>query len=445
MRKYDKYINPGLEWINSIPSHWSSMPLKRYGRFNKGLTFTKADLVEEGHPVVSYGQVHSKNNNGTHLNDELIRFVPDKFVSNSNNSVVKKGDFIFADTSEDLDGSGNVAYIDKETEIYGGYHTVLFQTKNNDNRYLAYLFTTDCWRSQVRSRVSGIKVFSITQSILSMTSIILPPEKEQKEMADYLDKKTAQIDNIIKAREKKIQLLEELKTSIISKAVTKGINNNVETKNSGAAWIGKIPVHWEMCKTLYTLAMPITDGPHETPKLYEDGIPFISAEAVSSGEIRFDLKRGYISQDYYEECCKKYIPQLYDIYMIKSGATTGRIAMVKTNEIFTIWSPLAVFRSNEKIIKHDFLFYVLKSDYYQRQVELNWSFGTQQNIGMRTLERIKLALPPIKEQEEIIEHIFERTAIVESSIKKAKQEIELLKEYRASLITEVVTGKRKVI
>ena len=204
MRQYDKYINPGLEWISRIPSHWSSMPLKRYGRFNKGLTFTKADLVEDGHPVVSYGQVHSKNNNGTHLNDELIRFVPERFIENSYNSFVRKGDFIFADTSEDLEGSGNVVYNDKDMLIYGGYHTVLFQTKNDDNRYLAYLFSTDCWRSQVRSRVSGIKVFSITQGILSMTNIILPPEDEQKVIADYLDEKTAKIDNIIRARKKKI-------------------------------------------------------------------------------------------------------------------------------------------------------------------------------------------------------------------------------------------------
>ena len=444
MKQYDSYKDSGVEWIGMIPSHWEVMPLKRYGRFNKGLSCTKADLVEEGCPVVSYGQVHSKNNKGTQLNKELIRFVPES-IANSTNSIVRRGDFIFADTSEDLEGSGNVVYNDTDTIVFGGYHTVLYQTNNDDNKYLAYLFTTDDWRSQIRSRVGGVKVYSITQYILGLSSLLLPPIEEQRAIANYLDAKTAKIDGIIASREKKIKLLEELRASIISEAVTKGIHKNVEMKDSGIQWIGRIPKHWEVCKTLYVLSMPITDGPHETPVLYEDGIPFISAEAVSTGEIRFDLMRGYISQKYYEECCKKYTPQMYDIYMIKSGATTGRIAMVKTDRVFTIWSPLAVFRANERIILHDFLYYALKSDYYQRQVELYWSFGTQQNIGMRSLERIKIAFPSIQEQKDILNYLKEKVSQIDKKIEMSLREISLLKEYRNSLITEVVTGKRKVV
>ena len=110
-------------------------------------------------------------------------------------------------------------------------------------------------------------------------------------------------------------------------------------------------------KTLFTLSMPITDGPHETPLLYEDGIPFVSAEAVSMGNggINFNHIRGYISKTFYDECCKKYTPQRYDIYMIKSGATTGKVAIVETDVKFTIWSPLAVFRCNQQIMNPYYL------------------------------------------------------------------------------------------
>ena len=190
--------------------------------------------------------------------------------------------------------------------------------------------------------------------------------------------------------------------------------------------------------------MPITDGPHETPKLFDEGIPFLSAEAVSGGELNFDLKRGYISEEYYQECCKKYVPQMHDIYMIKSGATTGRIAMVKTDEVFTIWSPLAVFRANTARITSQFLYYVLKSEYYQRQVQFGWSYGTQQNIGMRTLEKLKIALPPLNEQNDIVNEIIRRTSRISLSLEKANRQISTLREYKQSLITEVVTGKRKV-
>ena len=90
-----------------------------------------------------------------------------------------------------------------------------------------------------------------------------------------------------------------------------------QMKDSGIAWIGEIPSHWQRVKTLYALEMPITDGPHETPELFDDGIPFVSAEAVScgNGSIDFDHIRGFISEEYYNECCKKYVPAMHDILL----------------------------------------------------------------------------------------------------------------------------------
>lgn len=133
-------------------------------------------------------------------------------------------------------------------------------------------------------------------------------------------------------------------------------------KDSGIEWIGEIPEHWETSKTLFSLSIPITDGAHTTPELFETGVPFVSAEAVSFGNGRIDFShiRGYISDNFYQECCKKYIPQIDDIYMIKSGATTGRVAIVDTDVKFTIWSPLAVFRCNKERMLPHFLFYQLQ-------------------------------------------------------------------------------------
>ena len=215
-------------------------------------------------------------------------------------------------------------------------------------------------------------------------------------------------------------------------------------RDSEIVFVDKIPSHWKETKTLRLLSMPITDGPHETPDGLDDGIPFISADAVSDGYINFDNKWGYISQKYYEECCKKYIPQKYDIYMIKSGASTGRTAIVETDEIFTIWSPLAVFRANTNIILPYFLLYVLRSDYYQKQVENKWSFGTQQNIGMRVLEKLLISYPPITEQQAIADYLDEKCADIDSLIQTKQSKIDSLKEYKKSIIYEYVTGKREV-
>ena len=112
-------------------------------------------------------------------------------------------------------------------------------------------------------------------------------------------------------------------------------------KDSGVEWLGNIPEHWEVIPIKFSLSMPITDGPHETPDLLDDGIPFISAEAIKNDKINFDKKRGYISLEEHKRFSKKYKPKYGDVYMVKSGATTGNVARVQTHEEFNIWSPLA--------------------------------------------------------------------------------------------------------
>jgi type I restriction enzyme S subunit len=210
-------------------------------------------------------------------------------------------------------------------------------------------------------------------------------------------------------------------------------------KDSGIEWIGKIPKEWIIAKTLYGLKMPVTDGPHETPELYDDGIPFVSAEAVSSGKIDFKHIRGFISKDFYKECCKKYVPYKNDIYMVKSGATTGRVAIVDTDIIFTIWSPLAVFRVRDDIIFYRYLYYFLQSESYQKQVMINWTFGTQQNIGMRVLEKILICYPTLNEQRRISSFLDSECSKIDSIISNLEKQIETLTAYKKSLITETVT------
>ena len=214
-----------------------------------------------------------------------------------------------------------------------------------------------------------------------------------------------------------------------------------EMKESGVEWIGEIPEDWNVGKTLYALSMPITDGPHETPELFDEGIPFISAEAVScgNGHIDFEHIRGFISQEFYEECCKKYIPQINDIYMIKSGATTGKVAKVETQKLFTIWSPLAVFRVEPQRCYYEYLYYFIQSDAYQKQIENKWTYGTQQNIGMRTLEKLMICFPSITQQKLIADYLDAKCSKIDEIIEKQQAIIEKLKEYKFSIITEAVT------
>ena len=216
-----------ISGLTKIPKTWNVVPLKTLFSFSKGLSITKSDLTDEGIKVISYGQIHSKNCDGVHATNELIRFTADEFKSN--NSLAKCGGFIFADTSEDLEGCGNAIYI--TDEVYGGYHTVVLNPKEvHDYRYLAYLFKTDAWRTELRKQLTEVKVFSITQFALKNMHVILPSYEEMVQIADFLDSKCSKINESIERSNKIIQKLEEYKKVLIYNVVTGKIDCRGEVK-----------------------------------------------------------------------------------------------------------------------------------------------------------------------------------------------------------------------
>ena len=210
-------------------------------------------------------------------------------------------------------------------------------------------------------------------------------------------------------------------------------------KESGIDWIGQIPEEWKVRPIKHIVETPVTDGPHETPVLYETGIPFLSAEAVKDGVLDFNFKRGYISLKDHDRFKKKISPKKDDIFIVKSGATTGNVGIVNTDEIFAIWSPLALIRCNKTLAIQKYIYFYLLSTLFKSQVEFNWSFGTQQNIGMGVIERIKVILPPVSEQQKIVEVLDKKTAQLDKVKALLEEQIQKLKDYRASLIYETVT------
>lgn len=209
-----------IHWLPTIPEHWEEKPFKEFFSTSKGLSITKADLTEKGVPVINYGQVHSKLNKGTAISEDIIKYVPESFLVSDKSALVNMGDFIFADTSEDVEGCGNCCYIDIDNQIFAGYHSIIARNKKFPSKYLAYLFLTKCWRTQIHAMVNGIKVFSIPQKLLSSTKIILPPISEQQEIAQYLDVKCAEIDELIKVKQEKVETLKQYRQSLIFEAVT---------------------------------------------------------------------------------------------------------------------------------------------------------------------------------------------------------------------------------
>ena len=242
--------------------------------------------------------------------------------------------------------------------------------------------------------------------------------------------------------EKQIETLEEYKKSIITEAVTKGLIN-ININGTQVDFTNTTDEQWECKKLKLLVAMPIIDGPHESPELCDTGIPYISATAIVDGKIDFNLMRGYISEEYCTECEKRYKPQLNDILVVKLGAGTGQVAMVDDNRKFNIWVPLAAVRCNELVIPK-FIYYGFQSDYVVTQMEQSWTYGTQETLGVKTIEKLKFFIPTLNTQRKIIQYLDNKCVNIDGAIEEKKEQLDTLEQYKKSLIYEYVTGKKEV-
>ena len=424
--------NSGVMWIDVIPVNWQVKPLKTQFSFGKGLSITKADLVDEGSPVISYGQIHSKHNTGTNVTDDLIRFVPSTIAFNQ--SLVKHGDFIFADTSEDLDGCGNCVYMNLNNPIYAGYHTIILHQKseNDDNRYLAYLFKTDCWRKQIRTDVNGVKLFSISQNILKRTNIILPPLPEQKTIADFLDKKCAEIDGLLADLEAEVKTLAEYKKSIIAETVTRGLNPNAPMKQSGIPWAETIPAHWDIQKGKYTFRLL------QRPVKEDDGV----ITCFRDGEVTLRSNR---REDGFTMSAKEYGYQGIEPGDLVVHGMDGFAGSIGISDSRGKGTPVLNVLDS-KYNKRYLMYYLRNMAYGDVFLALSTGIRVRScDLGWKKLGEIRIVLPPIEEQEKIADYIDHKLDEIQNAIVNKTQQIETLKAYKSSLIYEYVTGKKQVI
>ncbi|MCT3402222.1 restriction endonuclease subunit S [Lactobacillus helveticus] len=194
---------------------------------------------------------------------------------------------------------------------------------------------------------------------------------------------------------------------------------------------------WEQRKLIEILKSPVTDGPHETPQILKKGVPFISVEAIVNNKIDFNRKRGYISFSYNAQCNKKYRPQKKDVLLVKSGSTVGKVAVVETNTIFNIWSPLAALRVTNSNDPY-FLYYLLQTNTLQRQIINKSKGGTQPNLSMRILEQFKIFLPQNYLNQQKIEQLL-RT--LDKCISLQQRKLKLLRTLKSGLSFKLFNKK----
>lgn len=430
----------GIAWIDKIPLGWTIKRLKWIVKFEKGLPITKDDLIKHGVPVVSYGQIHSKANNGTHLRDDLIRYVSEEYLESNPLSLGKKGDIFFADTSEDYAGIGNAVLIDVDSPVFAGYHTVIVRPDDQVySRYLAYLFLTDAWRSQLCSRASGIKVFSITQGLLKKTTVILPPAEKAIEMTAFLDRKCSQIDAIIARQQEVIEKLKAYKLSVITEAVTKGLNPHAPMKDSGVEWIGEIPEQWETASIsrVATVVRGASPRPAGDPRYFNgQDVPWITVAEVTKDDGKYIFStESYLTKEGAE--CSRLVEK-GTLLLSNSGATLGVPKVTLITGCINDGSVAFLDLNIEQMC----LLYVFKSRTLELRKQMQ-GYG-QPNLNTTIVKNIVVPLPHPDEQKSISEYLDKCCKAIDDTIEMKEKVVERLSKYKISLIYEVVTGKKEV-
>jgi type I restriction enzyme S subunit len=424
--RYPAYKDSGVEWLGEVPEHWETVPLKHLADFINGDAFKPAEWADSGMPIIRI-----QNLNGGEDFNYYDGVVEDRYL-------VHDGDLLFGWSGNRGTSFGPFRWSRNEVCALNQH---IFRVVPRAIGKQALYWILKAVTAHVEDQAHGIiGMVHITKGDLGAINVPVPEPFEQYNIATFLDRETAKIDALIAEQQRLIELLQEKRQAVISHAVTKGLNPEAPMKDSGVEWLGEVPEHWSVTTIKRVVSTPVTDGPHETPEFLDEGIPFVSAEAVSRGTIDFERIRGFISIDDHNRYSQKYCPRRDDIFMVKSGATTGTSAIVETDIDFNIWSPLAVIRCGPEALPR-FVLHFIRSRNFLEAVALGWSFGTQQNIGMGVVENLGIVVPPLEEQRQIISLLECAAGEANLLIVEAERSIVLLQERRSALISAAVTGQ----
>ncbi|HHY42586.1 MAG TPA: hypothetical protein GX514_07045 [Thermoanaerobacterales bacterium] len=437
-KRYERYKDSGIEWIGEIPEHWEIIKLRRYVREHKQGYYTTEDYVDDG---VKLARITDINDNG----DIFYENMPFVDISEKDEKAfaLRNGDVLFA-RSGTIGRFGIVK--NPERSVFASYLIKFRFSPKLKIEYLRYVFLSSYFKQQLISTLHGGANQNIHAENIKEQIIVYPCIEEQTTIANFLDQKTAEIDGLIADKEKLIELLQEKRQSIITEVVTKGLNPNVRMKDSGIEWIGEIPEHWNIIKMKYLLSPKkhsIKAGPFGSQLKNDDMI---------SGNIKVYnqktvLDNDFKSGDYYIESYKYEELRAFEVFsgdlLVTTRGTIGKTAIVPKDAEKGILHPCLIkIRLNPDKVLNEYVNVIFNNTkIVTNQIMLESNATTIDVIYTDTLKNLVLPIPPLEEQKSIIDFVDATIDEIDGVISSIKIQIQKLKEYRQSLIFEVVTGK----
>lgn len=423
MRKYNAYKPSGIEWIGDVPVEWKKCRFKNFLKL-------MSDIAVGG---IKIGLENIESGSG--------KFLATNGEFEGNGVTFDIGDVVYGKLRPYL---MKVWVAEFKGNAVGDFF--VFRTQQNaDSNFVKYLMLSDGFTKETNGAVEGAKMPRVPSDFIMTLRYYLPPKDEQVAIASYLDAKCAKIDNVLAVQQKRIDLLKELKQSIITNAVTKGLDKNVEFKPSGIEWIGDVPEHWVISrvKNLCTIHGRIGYRGYTVADLVQDeddGAITLSPTNIIDGKLDFSDCTYLSWEKYYES--PEIMVKVGDLVFVKT-ASVGKSALVEYLPKETTVNPQIVVFKNIKC-NGKFLDYFFKTVGIQSEVALSSNGSTISTISQGAIGAYKISLPPTEEQVAIAAYLDSKCSAIDNQISKIERQIELLKEYKQSIITECVTGKRKV-
>ncbi len=432
MKVYSSYKNSGIKWLGKIPLNWNTLPLKHAAIINRqALT----EQTNENHEL-QYIDIGNVNYKGIINPPDLIRFSE---APSRARRIIKKNDTIISTVRTYLKA---VAFIDSEEKnlIASTGFATLTPISKIAPKFLYYMVSSQGFVDTVTANSVGVSYPAITSTELTRIHVWLPPFPEQRAIADFLDRKTAQIDTLIEKKQRQIELLQEHRTLLINQAVTKGLNPDVPMKDSGIEWLGEVPAHWDIVPMKWLV--DVRDGTHDTPEYIEPSeysIPFVTSKDFIGDDIDFSSVK-HISQDDHQSFIHRSNVDKGDVLMSMIGANIGKALIVIDEREFSIKN-VALLKTNGDVALSKFILNYIRSGFLDIQIETKSRGGAQSFLSLSDIRNLPFFKMPQHERESIVNCLDERTRKIDVSLRKLSGEIALLQEYRTALISAMVTGK----
>ncbi|ERT66529.1 hypothetical protein HMPREF0742_00905 [Rothia aeria F0184] len=409
-----------------LPVGWRMIKARYLFRFSRGYTIGRADMGDTGVACIHYGDIHGDYHFAIDINtarlgriDEPLRFGVNEYVS--------AGQFLFAGSSEDYEGSGNFTLIRGNRSAIAGTDTIVLTPYSDmDVDYTAYLFDSLFFREQIRPHMMGTKVFHPSQKVIKSAWCIVPPQNESRQIVQHLDRETLWIDGLIEKLRREVELLEQYRRELIARTVMRGLDPDVPMRDSGIEWIGEIPEAWALLRisVLYDIrSQKVNDTDYQPLSVTMNGVvaQLEHVAKTNDGDNRKLVRAG-------------------DFVINSRSDRRGACGIAPKDGSCSL---INIVLSPQQSIHNPYFSYLFRSSLFSDEF-YRWGHGIHDDLwttNWADMKSIQVPVPPLNHQVLIADYLDKKMSEINSTITGINNQIELLEKYRKQVINDAVTGK----